>query len=65
MNALIVYESMFGNTRRLAEAITDALRTTGVNATIAPAHAAPVDLSDYRLVVVGAPTHAHSLPRPK
>ena len=65
MNALIVYESMFGNTRRLAEAIADALQTTGVDTTIMPAYKAPSDLSDYRLVVVGAPTHAHSLPRPK
>ena len=65
MNALIVYESMFGNTRKLAEAIADALQTTGVDTTIMPAHTAPSDLSDYRLVVVGAPTHAHSLPRPK
>ena len=41
MNALIVYESMFGNTRKLAEAIADALQTTGVDATIMPAHEAP------------------------
>jgi flavodoxin len=63
MNALIVYESMFGNTRRLAEAIADALKTAGVDAAIMPAHSAPSDLSDYGLVVIGAPTHAHSLPR--
>jgi hypothetical protein len=65
MDALIVYESMFGNTRRLAEAIADSLETAGVDITIAPAREAPSDLSDYQLVVVGAPTHAHSLPRPK
>jgi hypothetical protein len=65
MDALIVYESMFGNTRRLAEAIADSLETAGVDVTIAPAREAPSDLSDYQLVVVGAPTHAHSLPRPK
>jgi hypothetical protein len=65
MNALIVYESMFGNTRKLAEAIADAMKEGGVDTAILPAHKAPSDLSDYRLVVVGAPTHAHSLPRPK
>jgi len=65
MNALIVYESMFGNTRRIAEAIVDSLRTTGVEAAMTTARKAPSDLSDYRLVVVGAPTHAHRLPRPK
>lgn len=65
MNALIVYESMFGNTRKLADAIADALRASGVDTSIMHAQEAPTDLSDYRLVVVGAPTHAHSLPRPK
>lgn len=65
MNALIVYESMFGNTRKLAEAIADSLQEAGVDTAILHAHKAPSDLSDYRLVVVGAPTHAHSLPRPK
>jgi hypothetical protein len=63
MTALVVYESMFGNTRRLAEAIADQLRTTGVDVTVSLAHDAPVDLSDYALVIVGAPTHAHGLPR--
>jgi hypothetical protein len=65
MNALIVYESMFGNTRRLAESIAEALRTAGVETSIMHAHKAPSDLSDYQLVIVGAPTHAHGLPRPK
>ena len=64
MDALIVYESMFGNTRRLAEAIGDMLRAGGIDVTITPAREAPSYLSDYQLVVVGAPTHAHSLPRP-
>ncbi|MFK4834811.1 flavodoxin family protein [Microbacterium sp. ZW T2_14] len=65
MNALIVYESMFGNTRRLAEAMAEALETSGADVTVSPACEAPADLSDYTLVLVGAPTHAHSLPRPK
>ena len=65
MNALIVYESMFGNTHKLAEAIADVLDTAEADITIMPAHEAPSDLSEYQLVVIGAPTHAHSLPRPK
>lgn len=64
MDALIVYESMFGNTRRLAEAMGEALEATGVDATVLHASAAPSDLSEFGLVIVGAPTHAHSLPRP-
>lgn len=65
MNALIVYESMFGNTRRIAEAIADGLKNAGVDVTLTLAYEAPADLSDYALVIVGAPTHAHSLPRAK
>ncbi|MGN8551355.1 UNVERIFIED_CONTAM: flavodoxin domain-containing protein [Microbacterium sp. SLM126] len=63
MNALIVYESMFGNTRAVAEAIADGLKTSGVDVRMTLAYDAPADLSDYALVIVGAPTHAHSLPR--
>lgn len=63
MNALVVYESMFGNTRQLAEAAADALRSSGAATTLAPAAAAPADLTGFDLIVVGAPTHAHSLPR--
>ena len=63
MNALIVYESMFGSTRQIGEAIADALQTSGVSVTVTPAAAAPVDLTGYDLVVIGAPTHAHSLPQ--
>ncbi|GAA1974025.1 flavodoxin family protein [Microbacterium pumilum] len=65
MNALIVYESMFGNTRSIAEAIAEALESAGTSTTLAPAAAAPSDLSDFSLIVVGAPTHAHGLPRPE
>lgn len=63
MNALVVYESMFGNTRAIAQAVADGLRTAGVDVSVSLAHDAPVDLSDHALVIVGAPTHAHGLPR--
>ncbi|WP_043447012.1 flavodoxin family protein [Arthrobacter sp. L77] len=63
MDTLVVYESMFGNTRMIAEAVADALRSTG-DVTVATAAEAPVQLSGYGLVVVGAPTHAHTLPQP-
>ena len=62
MNTLVVYESMFGNTRTIAEAIGDALRSSG-SVTVTTAIDAPVQLSGYGLVVVGAPTHAHTLPQ--
>lgn len=64
MRTLVVYESMFGTTRRLAQVIASAIRTEGSSVDLTPAADAPRDVSGYDLVVLGAPTHAHSLPRP-
>jgi menaquinone-dependent protoporphyrinogen IX oxidase len=63
MRALVVYESMFGGTRALAEAIAGALDRGGMPATLVAAAAAPSSTADYGLLVVGAPTHAHTLPQ--
>jgi hypothetical protein len=61
--ALIVYESMYGNTARIATAICEGLRET-VPAEIVPAYRAPTVLpADVRLLIVGGPTHAFSMSR--
>ncbi|TYL50279.1 flavodoxin family protein [Agromyces mariniharenae] len=60
MSALVIYESMFGNTRRIAEAIGEGL-SEFTEVRVEPAASASHQTVD--LVVVGAPTHAHSLPR--
>lgn len=63
MKALVVYESMFGNTRRLAEAIAEGLRV-GADVDVRPVAAAPPEPDPaYHLVVVGGPTHAFSMTR--
>lgn len=64
MKALIVYESMFGNTRKLAEAIAQRIESVASEATLTTAASAPNSMIGFDLVIVGAPTHAHSLPRP-
>lgn len=63
MRALVVYESMFGNTRAIAESICLTLERSAVDATLTTAAAAPQTTAGFDLLVVGAPTHAHSLPR--
>lgn len=64
LRALVVYESMFGNTREVARAVTSGLLSEGVDAEpVNVAHTQPADDADYDLLVVGAPTHAFSLSR--
>ena len=61
MTTLVLYESMFGNTRRIAEAIGDGLAAADVDVRVDLVSAVANAAAD--LVVIGAPTHAHSLPR--
>ncbi|MGB3375410.1 MAG: flavodoxin domain-containing protein [Microbacterium sp.] len=63
MKALVVYESMFGNTRRIAEAIAAGLAEHAQVETVDVAHA-PVGVPpDIDLLVLGGPTHAFSMSR--
>ena len=63
MNALVVYESMYGNTEQIARAIGNGLaeRTTVevIEVGIAPTALAP----DVGIIVVGGPTHAFGMSR--
>lgn len=63
MKTLVVFESMFGNTRHVAEAVSDGLRRSIPTEVLWVRDAGDVDLSDVSLLVVGAPTHAWSLSR--
>lgn len=63
MRALVVYESMFGNTRRIAQAIADGIRD-GADVALTDVVDAPADVpDDVDLVVVGGPTHVFSMSR--
>jgi hypothetical protein len=62
MRALVIYESMFGNTQRVAEAIAQGLRPRFDVAVLEVGHAEP-ELEDVDLVVVGGPIHAWSMSR--
>jgi len=64
MKALIVYESMFGNTRAIAEAAAAGLRGAGCEADVVQVAQADAKIpSDVDLLLVGAPTHVHGLSR--
>lgn len=66
LSALVVHESMFGNTERIAEAVVRGLRKNGFEAHAVPsgslAATGPIRVD---LLVLGAPTHAFSLSRPQ
>jgi hypothetical protein len=60
MRSLVVYESWFGNTRRIAEEIAAALAQEGeVDLVTVDEPLPPLEVVD--LLVVGAPTHIHGL----
>jgi hypothetical protein len=63
MRGLVVYESMFGNTRLIAAAIADGLGGRMDVRVVRAAEVQPEDLTGLDCLVVGAPTHAHGLPR--
>lgn len=63
MKALVVYESMYSNTRHIAEEIAEGLRSSFPTETALARDAGAIDLEDVELVVVGAPTHAWGLSR--
>ena len=62
MRALVVYESMYGNTHVVASNIADGLRHD-YEVTLVPVAKATAELvAGADLLVVGAPTHLHGLP---
>jgi menaquinone-dependent protoporphyrinogen IX oxidase len=63
MQAVVVYESMYGNTRQVADAIAAGLQDSFEVTVIPVAEAGPAVLADADLVVVGGPTHAHGMSR--
>ena len=61
MQAVVVYESMYGNTHVVASNIADGLRATH-EVTLVPVAGATADLvAGADLLVVGGPTHMHGL----
>jgi hypothetical protein len=63
MKAMVVYESMYGNTHVVADAIADGLRSTGEAVAVGVHDARRALLEGVDLVVVGGPTHAHGMSR--
>ncbi|HEX8715112.1 MAG TPA: hypothetical protein VF706_06025 [Solirubrobacteraceae bacterium] len=56
MNAVVVYESVYGNSRAVAEAIAE-----GLGASALPVSEALAPATEADLLVVGGPTHMHGM----
>ena len=63
MKAMVVYESMFGNTEQVAQAITAGLLAHGDVDLVEVTKAPPEITEPVDLIVVGGPTHAFSMTR--
>ena len=56
MKALVVYDSVFGNTEKVAQAIKQALQTGAETELVRVTELAPAQLDGLDLLVVGSPT---------
>ena len=64
MKSLVVFESMFGNTKAFALAIAEGLAKRLTSDAVEVGDALRTPDSKFELLVVGGPTHAFSLSRP-
>jgi len=57
MKALIVYDSVYGNTEKIARAIAEAITPSGEVKVLRAGEANPSELESTDLLIVGSPTH--------
>jgi hypothetical protein len=62
MEAIVTFESVYGNPRAVAEAVAEGLRQGGEVKVGSYDEIDPAELAAAKLVAVGAPTHMHGLP---
>jgi menaquinone-dependent protoporphyrinogen IX oxidase len=64
MKVLVVYESMYGNTHMVAEAIAAGARGVAEAEAVSLERVTPDAVRAADLLVVGGPTHVHTMSRP-
>jgi hypothetical protein len=64
MKAVVIYESMYGNTHLVADAVAAGLSVYGEVEVMPVAKADRARVAEADLVVVGGPTHVHGMSRP-
>ncbi len=58
MTVLIVYDSVFGNTEQVAQAMGEALKSQGDVKTLRVGNVKPEDVANVNVLIVGSPTRA-------
>jgi len=58
MKALIVYDSIYGNTEKIARAVAEAITPSAEVKVLQAGEANPSELESTDLLIVGSPTHA-------
>lgn len=65
MKAILLYWSVTGTTKRVAEAVADGIRSEGVGCDLHDLRTgAPADVAGYDLVGIGTPVHYYRVPEP-
>lgn len=64
MKALIVYDSMYGNTEQIAKAIVEGLGKSAESRIVKAADAKPEDVSGINLLIIGSPTQGAKMTVP-
>ena len=57
MKALIVYDSVYGNTEKIARAVGEAITPSGEVEVLRAGEANPSELASVDLLIVGSPVH--------
>jgi hypothetical protein len=65
MRALVLYESMFGNTQEIALAIAEGIGARMAVEALEVGGAPSAVPDDVALLVIGGPTHAHGMSKPE
>jgi len=58
MKAVVVYDSVYGNTDKIARAMAEAITPSGEAKALRAGEANPAELESLDLLIVGSPTHA-------
>ena len=65
MKAIVIYDTRFGNTKRIAKELTSGMSDQGISANCVKVDTVHIDeLTEYDLLAIGGPTHGFGMSGP-